>query len=1015
MKNSSYSSMSWFFGTISLVFFLVTSCERIPPAEPAVTRPPEIPSAPPPVPEGAAVLKGDYEDVMQQEIPFGRRSYYLAPWRSYMDTWPASRFLDCLGINFNVRPGEAEAVAAMLEDTGVRVARVEMGWGNFDYEHPEKLTDYKEKEFTQILQALKKHNIRPLILLNANSGWPCPAKGFRVKLKEKADVGARDIFLDKTDSIVLHRTGLRGQAYQCAFPLILSADKESGRCELSAPLRKAIEPGQIDLVTLRYAPFGGKVFVDGTANPAAEETLRGWMLYVSGVCNFAKQALGTAGSKDAGFDLEVWNEYTFGSQFLEDKHYYDPAPKYKEAIAYTGFGLTRKGHEIILPMTVDYVNNPANDLPGVKVISGFSNQRPWENGVDMWPGQTGFSRHYYTGSDVREFAPDKLDERDAKSGPVNALGKTDGRPDGKEWHTVVPGTFFVPKLDVSMPEWWEYGYKTEFMTRDIQPFIGPWPKHYRYGHPGTGQNAELWMTEFNYWRSPFAESLAKQAGCDKKDTRLNALMRHLGAKAVLRSFVMHSHKGVQTIALFAAKDPDWSFGFLSEEFFQMLKQSNNELTPDAKSKAGEQAEVLKRTVELMKTGQPLQSPRKLRVDRLVELKPRLVFAGDGTPEHPDRFNRDDFACLPFQLAPDKFAIAFYVVTRNMTKSWRTEAGLLDPARYDMPEQDFDLTLGNLRGRNAKVKIFDPVTGKEQHAGVLAASQEALTVRLPTVDYPRFLIIEEERPGVQILGASLLYKADGSAKLSFTTNIPASGKVTWGELPRRISEGSAVLPEGTSHSVAISRLDINCGVQIEMRANGISCRLPMWGYDTAGARWAVAVSPEMTAVNQWRQILPLKNFNASEIVKTSTPAFERRLPPFAKETAAKSYECTPLPEGLQWKGEAGMQWAEYVKGGRRLRFDLRLESAADLNNPVTVLPETSTTDSFAVRQQDWSGFPAVRVDLVLDPTAHPGLDELQQAYYITAYKTGLLVLSAKGRKEAFNWGLVESVLKSVKLR
>ena len=51
-----------------------------------------------------AKLEGAYEDPRQQEIPFGRVSFYLTPWRAYMDTWPANRYLSSLGINFNVPP-----------------------------------------------------------------------------------------------------------------------------------------------------------------------------------------------------------------------------------------------------------------------------------------------------------------------------------------------------------------------------------------------------------------------------------------------------------------------------------------------------------------------------------------------------------------------------------------------------------------------------------------------------------------------------------------------------------------------------------------------------------------------------------------------------------------------------------------------------------------------------------------------------------------------------------------------
>ena len=125
--------------------------------------------------------------------------------------------------------------------------------------------------------------------------------------------------------------------------------------------------------------------------------------------------------------------------------------------------MTSSGPELILPMTVDYVNDPTNRLPGVHVISGFSNQRPWENGGSMWPGQTGFSRHYYTGLDP--FGPFRgcsgllspATNNRPNSGPLNALGLVDGHPDGKDWSTVTPGTFFVPTVALSMPEALHYG------------------------------------------------------------------------------------------------------------------------------------------------------------------------------------------------------------------------------------------------------------------------------------------------------------------------------------------------------------------------------------------------------------------------------------------------------------------------------------------------------------------------------------------------------------------------------
>src|ERR1700722_12326591 len=112
----------------------------------------------------SAKLKGPYEDRTQAEIPFGRRSFYLTPWRAYMDTWPPTRLLESSGINFNVDAKEADATAEMMSEAGIRSARVEIGWGSLRYDDPTKLTDESAARLTAILSACKKHNIRPLIL-----------------------------------------------------------------------------------------------------------------------------------------------------------------------------------------------------------------------------------------------------------------------------------------------------------------------------------------------------------------------------------------------------------------------------------------------------------------------------------------------------------------------------------------------------------------------------------------------------------------------------------------------------------------------------------------------------------------------------------------------------------------------------------------------------------------------------------------------------------------------------------
>jgi len=591
----------------------------------------------------SAELAGPYADPLQAQVAFGQRSFYLAPWRAYMDTWPASQYLDCLGINFNVGASEAEAVAAVLAEAGIRSARVEIGMGSFKFDDPTQLGDLKGAQ--QRLAALKKHGIRPLILLNANSGMPCPTKRTDVKLLKDAAAGARELFVDKTDDIKLGYTGLRGQAYQIGFPLIVKVEKETGRCELSAPLPKPVAAGRLELYTLKYAPFGGEFFADGTPNPAAKETVDGWMTYVAAICRIAKETLGAEGAADAGFDLEVWNEYTFGSQYLEDKNYYSPPREYK---------------------------------------------RP---------------RFTYKGEGV-------------------------------------PGTYFVPTFRTALPETFFYGYKTEQMVRDVLPWPDLMKGHGRLTHPEGGQPAEVWQTEFNFDRQPWAEHLLKQAGVAKDDPKFVALMHSIGAKALLRTYFFMSHKGLKTIEIFAARGAETNLGVIPTAFFQTLKKDGYQLTDAVRALRGKQLEVLSRATKIMKAGEPIKDVRPPSVAKLVEEKPRLVFKGDGTPAHPDRFNRDDFACLPYQLSGRCFAVAYYVVTRNMGHEWAKDRDVLDPARYDMPEQTFQLTLTGVRGEGAKVSAYDPMLDREVPAKILAAGAKEVTVSLPTVDYPRLLVIRE---------------------------------------------------------------------------------------------------------------------------------------------------------------------------------------------------------------------------------------------------------------------------------
>jgi len=924
----------------------------------------------------SADLSRPYEDRLQQEIGFGQRSYYLAPWRAYMDTWPAARFLRMPGIYFNVSAEQSDATAAVLAECGFRTARIEIGWDHLTYDDPTRFVD--EASLRTQLTSLKKHGIRPLILLNSNGKGPCPLRTSSTRLLKDAEVGATTLELQSVRSIRPHYTGLMEQNYAVASPMIVQIDEAANAVKLSAPLKKAIAAGPIRLTTLRYRPFGGRTLADGTPNPAAQETVDGWDSYMKVVIKLVHDVMGT--KDDAGFDLEIWNEYSFGSQFLDDKNYYSPPIKYSEPIRYAAHGMQRTGPEILLPMAVDYVSDPKNRLPGVRVISGFANQRPRDSGSDLWPSQKGFSRHYYTS--LRPFGnfnnTDGLvsPETDRMLQPVvNALGQIDGQRQPDKQASLVPGSFFIPTLAVSMPEVWHYGYKTEFLTRDVQPFPGPMPGHGRYTHPGNGRAAEVWQSEYNTWRWPWVESLIKNHAVDKDDPALATLMHRLGAKALLRGLVFHSHKGLETITAYTAQHNNNSFAVIPAAFFDALAKNNFQLNDAVRAQAGPQLAAIKRACDLMREGEAFgdRPTRALRVEKLVEHKPRLVFRGDGTPAHPDVYHRDDFAVLPWQLADNRFAVGFYVLTRNIVHEWDPAKPLLDAARYDMPDQQFDLTLGNVRGLEAVVRVLDPMTDLLAEAKIMSATATSLTVRVATTDYPRFLLIDEAQAGPTIDTPMLEFNDRGTVTLRVRFAVPVGGELTWGRFPQRSGQGSIKIPAVTKgdQTFDIGVLPVGSGARLSVEASGLTAIWPRWPEDTAGVRWG-GIDPTRNVAADWKLRLPA----------LPTPA----------RTAG--YQLKPQARGT-WKA-AGPDAHTAAEADVIFELTHVRDRDRDVANVEDLMPDVSALDSVQINAAEWGDRVGWQIEARLEPTAHPSEPHLFRLLLAVQSEKGAVVLVAKSK-------------------
>jgi hypothetical protein len=798
-----------------------------------------------------APLQGAYEQGFSQQLPFGLASYYISPWRAYMDTWPSGKFQDVLGLNFNVT--NQQALAATIQavaEVGIRSLRCEVSWSAFQYADPMKLDSYQKTYWQTVFQACKANGIRPLILLNGNSGAPCPYKRVPARLTKDASQGETQIFITPNLTFPVGYTGLSN--YPACYPIITAYDPTTGLCTLSAPLPTALSAGLITLTTLKYQPFSGFVFTDGKANPAGQETLNGWARYVVAACQFAYGILGT--STDAGFDLEVWNELTFGSEFLYDSNYYNPPRQYILPIQYSNHGLAwaTDATKVLMAVAADAVNGQypgtSTVYPKVNVIWGaYSNTTPWARGTDMWPGQAGYSRHYYTGINPGSYYSPQTGTLNAGSltqatAPPQILG---GLVNALYQPSPSPG--FVPTHIVNMPEQWYFGYFGECMTRDMQPYPsgfnnyeGSTPyyhDHHRFSHSGNGQIAQIWMTETNFDRSRWSQALMNDLGLAADDPSLISLMHAVAAKATLRQYLFFAHKGVKRINLFTIEDSDLNFAVLPSAFFTTLAANNYQLNDTVRAKIGPQLAAIKQLGLLLKQQQTIDSPRKISVSSLIEYSPTLVFAGDGTSQHPDLYHRDDFACLPFQLGSNSFAIGYYVVTRNLVQQWQPNYSPTDPRCYNMPDQTFDVTLQNIRGTQARVKVYDPIQNKTTIPTIVASTASSITLRILATDYPRLILLTEATTGPQLIEPKVALNS-GGVTVSFAVNISGKVKIGWGALPTRNRQSQTItVIAGQSYSLNITSASLQSGDGISLKLTSVDSALwvnwPMWGHDVQG--------------------------------------------------------------------------------------------------------------------------------------------------------------------------------------
>ena len=629
-----------------------------------------------------------YTDPTQlTSIPFGAHSHWLQPWRSYLDTVPATRFLNGTGVQWNVKnSANQELVAAMLAKHGIHHARVEIGWGKIDFDDESKLIPQTAKELRATLLALKKYGIRPLILLNAHQGAPNPVHSVERTLAVDSSAGDTTLELDDASGLKVGYSGLSDlSGYWAAESLITNIDGNT--ITLSKPLPKDIKSGTtINIATLKYRPFEPP----GTNDYRA--TIAGWQRYVDTVAKFVTSVLGTTQSSDKGFDMEIWNELTFGSNFLYINEYYQHKTyHYDDDSIWTN----------LVKATVAYVNAHPTDFQGVQLGDGFANTIPWP-ASSLEPARIlALDKHPYR--DREKYPKDQ-----SKDPQINALGQEDS-------------SNFVPTYSTLFPEYYATALNGATIVRDMGPITTDvnGDKH--------GRNARVindiivptytWITEVN---------INPQANDDNITTERSLAVK---AKIAARYFSFFLNKGATQVDLFAAAGGNKEWGTVKQNFLDYAKQPNAVYPTDDSSYTSPALTAVGRMVGKMsqQLDRNLKNTRPLQVVSISDQHNHYQFAGDGSAAHPNLYNRDVFAFLPYQVNAKRFIIHYYVMTRDVMK--------------DLPPEQFTVQIKGLKGSDASVTTYDPINNKNVPVIVNKRGADNLSINLTATDYPYLLTIQ----------------------------------------------------------------------------------------------------------------------------------------------------------------------------------------------------------------------------------------------------------------------------------
>lgn len=693
----------------------------------------------------AGSLSGNYTDPKYfTSLPFGKRSHWIQPWRGFLTTPLASRFTNGLGFNLatgQLQQAKADLIMQQLAKYGFKHVRLEIGWGSISYQN-ESAVDPSGLLPPAYLAACVKYGVRPMMLLNCNDGRPCPMATRSCTPLSNAGLLATQLELTNVADLKAGYSVL--MLNYAATQSIFTSITNNQTVQLSSPLVGILLQGiPVFVAELKYRPFSP------SNTSEYNETMTGWRRYVDTIATYTSAALGTLqNNTDRGFDLEVYNELTFGEKYLSINNYYTSAPY---AYPYANQGFLSGQNAILRDLVRETASQLTDSSPqlyaGVRLSDGFPNTQPWSASSLEPVRVSALNKHPYRNIDYYNVAGHG-DTTQQNTQPLNALGEMDT-------------SGFAPSYRSSFPEYFGTAIQTETLLRDSGPItnyitmqVDGVLTNVTHGSTARSQGPEVpvWVTE---WYLDCDES---QSGADTPSCV------YLQAKNYLRFAAFFLNKGVERVYFFAAGYGDRRGGIVLDSFVSYAAGQNASYPPDDSPLVSRTLNVLGRVMSRMQMLAPVSSSqlRSIGVRNISDTHDHYQFAGDGTAAHPPLYNREVFAFLPYQTGPQSFVVFFYVMTRYTGQVYN--ASLSGGAQYDMPPEDYTVEITGLNINSAsQLAVYDPFFDRQVAVDLLSTNQNSVSVLLHATDYPQMLIITEAPSS----------STPGTTKPTATTNPPTT--------------------------------------------------------------------------------------------------------------------------------------------------------------------------------------------------------------------------------------------------